>query len=141
MSFRNSKQPPVIPQVGNFFYTAGRQVQTKIELLPGPPAPRFWFIDQSGSPRVQIQRDFFRQGIGVARLGRQEYPRFDSVREPFERDAKLLSDYVVRQGWGEIQPVQAEVSYINPIHPIQYTRLSSFLRHWNDVHDDFLPSR
>jgi uncharacterized protein (TIGR04255 family) len=133
---QSQEQPPLVPQVEQFG-AMGSQPQIKIQFLPGPPSPRFWFLDPSGSDLVQIQRDWFSRNWRRT-SAEQVYPRFPAIRDPFERELVRLSAFLSDQGIGTLTPVQCEVSYVNPIVPTDLGRVSSFLRQWRDTEGDFL---
>jgi uncharacterized protein (TIGR04255 family) len=132
------QQAPLIPQIERFGMSAN-QPQMRVQFLAQPPEPRYWFLNESGTSLVQIQQDWF------ARNWRKidptdVYPRFDAVREPFKCDLERLTDFLSSKGYGELEPAQCEVSYINPIETEQLSNVSSLLRYWRDLPGDFLPA-
>jgi len=133
---QSQEQPPLLPQVEQFGKFA-TQPQVQIQLLPGPPTPRFWFVDASGSNLVQIQRDWFARNW--RRTSPDEpYPRFDAVRVPFKRDLERLATFIEEHKLGTFAPVQCEVTYINPIGLADHAQVTSILRYWHDVDGHFL---
>lgn len=91
-----------------------RQAKVQIELLRGHPGQRLFFIDESGTELVQVQRDFFgrnwrRHGQGVV------YPEYDNLRVPFAEDFRSFVDYVEGRKIGSVAPKQCEVTYVNHV--------------------------
>ena len=89
-------------------------VGIQLEALEIPPTPRFWFTNANGTELIQVQRDRFIKNWRKVGDGDQ-YPRYEKVKEGFERDFSGFRDFVSRYGLGSIQVNQCEVSYINHI--------------------------
>ena len=49
------------------------------------PAPRFWFVNESGNELVQVQRDRFIRNWRKTE-GQPGYPSYDNLREAFADD-------------------------------------------------------
>jgi len=132
------QQAPLVPQVEQFG-APGTQAQMTVQFLSQPPEPRYWFLDESGSNLVQIQQDWFARNW--RRIEPSDvYPRFGSVREPFENDLRRLTSALEAKDLGHLEPVQCEVSYINPIEVKEFPIVSSLIRYWIDVPGSFLPA-
>lgn len=74
--------------------------------------PRMWFKNESETDLIQVQRDrFLRNWIRQD----EDYPRYEHVRQGFEETFTRLCEFLREEQLGEIQPTQAEVTYINQI--------------------------
>jgi len=89
-------------------------VGIQFEALEAPPTPRFWFINEDGTELIQLQRDRFIKNWRKVGEG-DKYPRYERVREGFERDFSGFRDFAARHGLGTIHINQCEVTYINHI--------------------------
>jgi len=89
-------------------------VGIQFEALEAPPTPRFWFANEGGTELIQLQRDRFIKNWRKVGEG-DEYPRYEHVREGFERDFSDFRNFVSSHDLGAIRITQCEVSYINHI--------------------------
>lgn len=89
-------------------------VGIQFEALEAPPTPRFWFVNENGTELIQLQRDRFIKNWRKVGEGDQ-YPRYEHVREGFERDFSSFREFVSRYDLGTIRINQCEVTYINHI--------------------------
>jgi uncharacterized protein (TIGR04255 family) len=103
--------PPVVERLPDL---ASPGVGIQFEALQAPPTPRFWFTNEGGTELIQIQKDRFIKNWRKVGEG-DEYPRYESVREGFERDFSSFCDFVTRHQLGAIRINQCEVTYINHI--------------------------
>jgi uncharacterized protein (TIGR04255 family) len=90
------------------------RVGIQFEALEAPPTPRFWFANEVGTELIQLQRDRFIKNwrkVGEGDL----YPRYEHVKEGFERDFSGFRDFAGRHQLGAIRVNQCEVTYINHI--------------------------
>ena len=88
----------------------GIQFQT----LEAPLTPRFWFINESGSELIQVQRDRFIKNWRKSCSGDQ-YPRYEHLRSGFDKDFKQFEDFLKRNQLGAVRVNQCEITYINHI--------------------------
>lgn len=88
-------------------------VGIQFEVLEAPPT-RFWFVDELGTELIQLQRDRFIKNWRKVGEG-DRYPRYEHVREGFDRDFSGFTQFVSRNQLGTIRVNQYEVSYINHI--------------------------
>ncbi len=85
-----------------------------LQLMQGLPVPRLQLRDDTGSGLLQLQNNWFARNWRKA--GPQsDYPRYFSLRQPFEDDVARLRDYLTHKGFGEFVPVQCELTYVNHI--------------------------
>lgn len=129
------EKPPFAMPVERFGRKA-RMPDIRFELLETPPPPRMWFLNDSGTELVQMQRDFFARNWRRADTD-PEYRRYPSVRGPFQEDLAFLASFVEDTGLGSIKPVQCELTYVNEIRPVEsvwsdHGDLSSVVRIWSD---------
>lgn len=118
------------------FGRKARMPDIRFELVETPPPPRMWFVNESGNQVVQLQRDFFARNWRRAENDSQ-YPRYPSLRQPFQEDLASLASFVQDNGLGAIKPVQCELIYVNEIRPVEsvwtdHGDLSSVVRIWRD---------
>jgi uncharacterized protein (TIGR04255 family) len=85
------------------------------ELLPSPSLPRLWFLNNSGTELLQVQADWFARNWRKTDEASQPYPLYPPIREAFARDLDKLGQFSIDRGLGQVQPVQAEITYINHI--------------------------
>jgi len=89
-------------------------VGIQFEALEAPLAPRFWFVNRQGTELIQLQRDRFLKNWRKTGEG-DAYPRYERVREGFDRDFSDFGRFVARNELGALRVNQHEVSYVNHI--------------------------
>ncbi|MER6007423.1 TIGR04255 family protein [Nonomuraea angiospora] len=100
------EQPPLVPAIEG----AALPFQLNIGSVP----IRYWFVSEQGNDLVQLQPD--RLSVNWREItGAEQYPRYTYVREVFTRRLSDLSNFVMKEGLGALEIVQAELSYINAI--------------------------
>lgn len=99
------ERPPGQPPVG---------IGIQFEALQSPPVPRFWFANESGTELIQLQRDRYIKNWRKTGEGAM-YPRYERVKDGFERDFSAFQDFVTRHRLGKIRVNQCEVTYVNHI--------------------------
>jgi uncharacterized protein (TIGR04255 family) len=107
--------------------------QLQLSLLP-VPIIRQWFLSESGNELVQVQPDRL---LVNWRAGEppEKYPRYRHMRSIFESRFTELAGFAKEQGFGDIDVVQAELSYINVIQPSpeDLGRIETFLKGWSST--------
>ena len=83
--------------------------------LLSEPEIRCWFIDESGSQLIQLQRDRFIRNWRRATPVKDPYPSYDHLRPLFERDWQRYLNFLEREEIGPPQVNQCEVTYINHV--------------------------
>lgn len=76
------------------------------------PVSRCWFVSEDDSRLIQIQADRF---VFNWRKRSAEYPRYEYVRQQFDKFLAVFRAFVDDHELGEIHPNQCEVSYVNRI--------------------------
>src|SRR5207249_11511395 len=76
------------------------------------PLPRVWFISNGDNELIQLQLDRFY--YNWRRRG-DEYPRYPSIIEKFERGKSDLEAFTSELALGTIKPLECELTYINHI--------------------------
>lgn len=89
-------------------------VGLQFEAMEAPPTPRFWFQNLEGTELIQVQRDRFVKNWRKSGEG-AKYPRYEKVKEGFERDFSDFGRFVSRHNLGAIRVNQCEVTYTNHI--------------------------
>ena len=88
-----------------------------IQIAPGVPLPRIWFLDDSKRTILQIQQDRFTRNWRQMDFA-DEYPRYEeSIRPSFIEDLQDFIKFMSDKEIGTISPTQCEVVYINYIRP------------------------
>jgi len=132
---RFSEQPPVNPVFETFGKTS-RPQQASIEILPSPPLPRLWFLNEDESQLIQFQADRFVHNWRKT-TGSAEYPRYEVIKERFLEEIQVVLDLLRKEKLGEIHLNQCEITYVNHIMSLQGEDLPSnlglVLRLWNDM--------
>src|SRR5690606_13076651 len=76
------------------------------------PTPRFWFIDQSNTRLVQVQKNRlvvnWRQADTNA-----GYPRYTTLRNDLVEAFAILQTFLADEGFGKPIPDLAELTYVN----------------------------
>ena len=134
--FRNDlpvveEHPPLPPVIEAFGPLQPTRLEVTIE--EKPPLRRVWFLNQSKTELIQVQADRFihnwRQGEG-----REAYPRYESVRDHFRKEAGILEQFLRDESLGELQLSQCEVTYLNHIDPSgvwqRQGQLEAVMRNW-----------
>ena len=78
----------------------------------GMPLPRVWFINKSDDQLVQFQIDRFYFNW---RRRQSDYPRYDHVIKNFESVLNTIGNFFSEFEFGELKPIEYELSYINHI--------------------------
>jgi uncharacterized protein (TIGR04255 family) len=79
-----------------------------------PPLPRIWFKHQLESGIIQVQRDRFLHNWRKIRPD-DEYPRYPVVIELFRNRLSRFQEFLQENDFGEIKPLQYEMTYVNHI--------------------------
>lgn len=122
------EQPPLGPVVEGDSQGIG---QLQLSLLP-VPIVRQWFLSDSGNGLIQIQPDRFL--VNWRALDPPaKYPRYKHMRSVFEARFGDLTAFVKGRKLGELDVVQAELSYINVIQVGRENlgRIETFLKGWS----------
>jgi len=83
-----------------------------IDQATGLPLPRVWFINKSDDQLVQFQIDRFYYNW---RRRQSDYPRYDHVIKNFESVLNKIIIFFDELEFGELKPIEYELSYINHI--------------------------
>lgn len=83
-----------------------------VDQATGMPLPRVWFINRSDDQLIQFQCDrfYFNQ-----RRRQNDYPRYDHVIKNFESVLNEIVIFFDELEFGELRPIEYELSYINHI--------------------------
>jgi uncharacterized protein (TIGR04255 family) len=102
------------PAVERFPDLSASGVGIQFEAFEAPPTPRFWFTNELGTELIQVQRDRFIKNWRKAEEAGL-YPRYETVKEGFDRDFSSFRDFASRYQLGGVRVNQCEVTYINHI--------------------------
>jgi uncharacterized protein (TIGR04255 family) len=110
------EMPPLPSSIETFNNEAtAPQLPTPRIQFAEPISSRFWFISESGSELIQVQRDRFTTNWRKV-TGEETYPRYDrSIRPRFIKEFARFQSFVTSAGLGSIEPQQCEVTYVNNI--------------------------
>jgi len=79
-----------------------------------PPLRRMFLISADGQFLLQVQDNRFY--CNWRKLSPEVvYPRFPAVYDRFVKNWGLLSDFLRRQGFGDVSPIGYELTYVNEI--------------------------
>lgn len=98
-------------------------VRFEVGVVPGL---RFWFLNDDGNELIQVQRDRFVRNWRKTE-GRQDYPRYDNLRQAFVEDWTTFADFAAEEVSSELVPNQVEVTYVNIIETDDTSRLDEVL--------------
>jgi uncharacterized protein (TIGR04255 family) len=102
-----------IPNVTETFGPNPLRHQLKLALLPLPEI-RAWYIAQTGTNLIQIQRDRFVYNWRKV-TGAEMYPRYPAIREALEREWRRFCGFLKDEGLQRPKVDQCEVVYVNNI--------------------------
>jgi uncharacterized protein (TIGR04255 family) len=97
--------------------------EIKIDTATGAPIPRVWFINKSDDQLVQFQPDRFHYNW---RRRQTEYPRYEHLIKNFEDVINNIEIFFKESEFGQIEPIDFELAYINHIPKGEG---------WNTIHD------
>ncbi|TAJ85400.1 TIGR04255 family protein [bacterium] len=83
-----------------------------VDETTGVPLPRIWFISKADNELVQFQLDRFYYNW---RHRGDDYPRYPSIIEKFEKAKRQLDAFTDELQLGTIKTVECELTYINHI--------------------------
>lgn len=111
---RVESHPPIDRAIEVFQREPVMRPAVTFELVNPFMTPRVWFLSETGSDLLQVQRDRF---IVNWRKTKPEdtYPHFEQLRETMVQRFELFAGFVRENKLGEIVPNQCEVTYINQI--------------------------
>jgi uncharacterized protein (TIGR04255 family) len=89
-------------------------IDIQLQTLNAPPTPRFWFINDTGTELIQVQRDRFIKNW--RKVGEHDkYPHYEQLKEGFDRDFAEFAHFIESNDLGRVRVNQCEVTYINHI--------------------------
>ena len=112
--------------------------------LANPDFNRIWFIGETPTRLIQVQRDRFIINWRKVR-GDEVYPRYrEEIRPRFESEWSRFEKFIVEQGLGDIDVQQCEITYVNDILQGQgwntLADISNIFSQWSDKRtENFLP--
>jgi uncharacterized protein (TIGR04255 family) len=83
-----------------------------VDSVTGVPIPRVWFINESDDQLVQFQSNRFYFNW---RRRERDYPRYSHVIKNFESVRSNVISFFDEFEFGELRPIEYELSYINHI--------------------------
>lgn len=116
--------------------------QDRVTLITGAEVMRYWFITASGNELLQVQPDRLIHNWRKQKE-EDEYPRYEPIRERFEREVGMVQAFLTKNKLGEIKPNQCEVSYYNHITLVDSSdpsdQLDKVFTIWSEAYsDDYL---
>lgn len=98
--------------------------------------PRALFRNPGGTELKQYQADRFVRNWTKA-ASAPDYPRYESIREPFAADLRALVELLSAQSLGKLVPNQCEVTYVNLI-PLAgpASTIGDVIRPWTGAFSD-----
>lgn len=124
------EQPPLGLNEESF---GGGPPVLEFRLEPSVPVMRQWFVSEDDTRLLQLQQDRFIQNWR-RRSPESDYPRYESLRESFERHFSTWEGFLKANDLGTPTIRQTEVSYINQLLPDSVwksqSELDRVLRSW-----------
>lgn len=111
---RVTEQPPIAPAYELFTSEGLVLPALRMELTDYAPLPRIWFINETDTRLIQIQRDRFVYNWRRA-YTHEPYPRYPDVKKSFEKQFVIFREFLMKQGFQDLVPNQCEVTYVNLI--------------------------
>lgn len=102
---------PALPPVDEDFGPP-RMIEPQIQVLSGPPAPRYWFISRDETRLIQLQPDRLLYNWR-RREKKTTYPRYTKLRREFSKVIEQYHAALPAQKRDAASPAWCEVSYIN----------------------------
>lgn len=109
-----TERPPYDAPVETLGEPTSRGVSLHLELSTGPPSPRYWFQSRDESDLIQIQPNWFACNWRKVSPDAQ-YANWGARREFFAEYFSRFLGFLEGRGFGPVQPIQCEVTYINHI--------------------------
>lgn len=140
----------VVPELASIQEQFGNPVQALSRLgieglqLVTEPEVRCWFLDDSRTRLIQIQRDRLIHNWRQVE-GNEEYPRYPKVRATFYEEWQRFRRFLADESLAQPQVNQCEVTYVNHLEYERgwsgYGELSKAIAFWSGKGaDGFLPS-
>jgi uncharacterized protein (TIGR04255 family) len=107
--------PPIPPTFETFGLPQGGRGGPQINLRSLPGHSRYWFISSSEEELVQFQQDRLLHNWRKVGDKTNEYPRFETLIEKFEKELRSLEAYFASLAPQSLKINQCEVTYTNHI--------------------------
>lgn len=105
---------PLDPGIERFGVRAPKKGGVRVQMMPKPPVPRCWFLNEAGTELIQVQQDRFLHNWRKVGQG-ENYPRYERVRDRFKHELTVFDSFVRREKLGELVATQCEITYVNHI--------------------------
>ena len=107
-----TEQPPLPPVFETFGEGPTMAPVPTLQMLSALPMPRYWFVAANDTHLVQIQQDRVIYNWRQTKAD-DVYPRYESLREKFEKAVQAFEGFLKEGQLGEMKPTQCEVTYLN----------------------------
>jgi uncharacterized protein (TIGR04255 family) len=87
----------------------------KVGFSQAPLHARLWFLNKDQTELLQFQNDRFARNWRKMPPFNNEYPRFETIIDKFEKDITSLERFCEEKGIGKLAPNQSELTYVNLI--------------------------
>lgn len=135
------EHPPRKPSFEHFGVREPTKIEVHVER--GIPVPKLWFINEAGTRLIQVQQDRFVHNWRKMDE-KDEYPRYENVREKFMETLDIFRRFIDREGLGELVPNQCELTYVNHIFQYQgwdrYGQIDKLFTVWESKYSDLFLS-
>lgn len=105
---------PLAHIIEQFGPTSLARDDVHVEVTTSPPRPRCWFLNERQTVLIQVQSDRFAHNWRRVE-GEQPYPRYERIRQDFEKSWQAFEAFVDREKLGRLVPDQCEIAYVNVI--------------------------
>jgi uncharacterized protein (TIGR04255 family) len=88
-----------------------------VQLIPGSPGNRYWFLTPDGSRLIQLQHDLLAVNWRRVPEGGGDYPLYPALRSALVSRLQDLNEILHEQDQTPIKPNWCEATYINHVPP------------------------
>ncbi|MDZ7751400.1 MAG: TIGR04255 family protein [Gammaproteobacteria bacterium] len=130
---------PLNPVIETLGARGSSKASIKLEMVGTPPVPRVWFVNELGTELIQVQQDRFIHNWKKA-SDNEEYPCYPNVRKTFKDELEIFRAFIKKEGLGELEPNQCEVTYVNHIvSGVEWERfdqIGNVFKYWNGLDEE-----
>jgi uncharacterized protein (TIGR04255 family) len=103
------EEKPALPSVP----IGGLKVNFNFQIATGIPPMRIWFLSDDRTELLQVQGD--RLVLNWRADFKNPYPRYRQLEPTFSANWRLFESEIRNRSLGDLQPILAEVTYVNRI--------------------------
>lgn len=112
--FPTTQDHAALEPVFEEFDVRPRRFPFRVEISDRPPTPRCWFLNNTGTELVQLQKDRLLHNWRKVHQA-SDYPRYHKLKQTFAEDTRIFLAFLEENRFGILEPNQWEVTYVNHI--------------------------